>query len=84
MSDLGADLILNLSSSPYHKGKGQGRIAMLKRRARNYDAHIAYANLVGGQDELVFDGHSLVMDPKGHVIAEGRAFDEDMVLRIFP
>ncbi|QPJ66775.1 MAG: NAD+ synthase [Candidatus Nitrohelix vancouverensis] len=79
LSDLGADLILNLSSSPYHKGKGQGRIAMLKRRARNYDAHIAYANLVGGQDELVFDGHSLVMDPKGHVIAEGRAFDEDMV-----
>ena len=69
----GATLIVNLSASPYHAGKGSERERMLIQRARDNVAAFAFCNLVGGQDELVFDGHSLVIDHEGTVIARGPA-----------
>ena len=59
----GAELIANPSGSPYHRGKGREREEMFAERARAYGAHFAFCNLVGGQDELVFDGQSFVVDP---------------------
>jgi NAD+ synthase (glutamine-hydrolysing) len=59
-SHAGAELLINISASPYHMGKGQARERMLATRAADNTAFVAYCNLVGGQDELVFDGHSLV------------------------
>jgi len=82
-----ADILLNISSSPYFKGKGKARENMISQRARQYKAHIVYANLIGGQDELVFDGHSLVVAPDGTFIAKGNAFEEEMIyadLKIYP
>ena len=82
-----ADVLLNISSSPYFKGKGRSREEMIRERARQYKAHIVYANLIGGQDELVFDGHSLVVAPDGTFIAKGNAFEEEMIyadLKIHP
>ena len=61
----GAGVVLNLSMSPYHHGKGRQREEMLAERARAAGAWVCYANGVGGQDELVFDGHSVVFDPEG-------------------
>lgn len=75
----GVDVLLNISSSPYHKGKGEDREKMICSRARRYKSFIVYANLVGGQDELVFDGQSLVIDPRGKLIARGNSFVEEMV-----
>ena len=74
-----ADLLLNISSSPFHKGKGYVRRKMIQQRAQSYRSHIAYVNLVGGQDELVFDGQSLIVSPDGKVIAQGNSFEEEMV-----
>ena len=68
----GARLIANPSGSPYHRGKGREREEMFAERARAYGAHLAFCNLVGGQDELVFDGHSFVVDPDGEVARPGR------------
>jgi len=73
------DLLLNVSSSPFHKGKGQARKKMIQQRARSYKSHIAYVNLVGGQDELVFDGQSLVVAPDGKIIAQGNSFTEELI-----
>jgi NAD+ synthase (glutamine-hydrolysing) len=75
-----AHIILNISSSPYHAGKGNEREELLKRRALANDAYVAYVNLVGGQDELVFDGHSLVIGPDGVIMARGRQFREDLIV----
>src|SRR5207249_1270143 len=61
----GADLILNLNASPYHRGKKQFRETMLATRAADNVAIIAYTNAVGGQDELVFDGNAMVFDEQG-------------------
>lgn len=76
----GARLLINISASPYHRGKGISRERMLSTRASDNGAFVAYANLVGGQDELVFDGHSLVFGPDGELIARGRQFAEDCIL----
>ena len=65
----GAQLIANPSGSPYHRGKGREREEMFAARAREYGTHLAFCNLVGGQDELVFDGHSFVVDPSGKVLS---------------
>ncbi len=73
------DVLLNISSSPFHKGKGAVREQMLQERAKNYKAFIVYTNLIGGQDELVFDGHSLVVAPDGTLLAQGNAFEEEMI-----
>ena len=75
-----AQLIVNLSASPYHRGKGFEREELFKTRCRDYNCFIAFCNAVGGQDELVFDGHSLIMSPDGEVLARGRQFEEDLVI----
>jgi len=72
----GAKLILNINASPYHINKVKAREAMLKKRARSTRAHVVYVNLVGGQDELVFDGGSMAFDPKGNLIACARQYEE--------
>jgi NAD+ synthase (glutamine-hydrolysing) len=76
----GAELIANPSGSPYHRGKGREREEMFGARARAYGAHLAFCNLVGGQDELVFDGHSFVVDPAGRVIARAAQFEEELLV----
>ncbi len=76
----GASLIVNLSASPYHHGKGSQRERMLIQRARDNLCAVAFCNLVGGQDELVFDGHSLVIDHEGCVLARGPQFAEGLVV----
>jgi len=73
------DLLLNISSSPFHKGKGKTREKMIQQRARSYRSHIAYVNLVGGQDELVFDGQSLIAAPDGKIIIQGNSFTEELI-----
>ena len=76
----GASLIVNLSASPYHAGKGVQRERMIIQRARDNLCAVAFCNLVGGQDELVFDGHSLVVDHEGTVLARGPQFGEGLVI----
>ncbi len=75
----GAQVIVNLSSSPYHVGKVRSRQRMLATRAADNIAIVCYCNLVGGQDELVFDGASFVFDQEGELIARGKQFEEDLV-----
>ncbi len=77
---LGAELLLNISSSPYARGKGAARARMMATRAADNVAFVAYCNLVGGQDELVFDGRSLVYGPDGVLLARGPAFDESLIV----
>jgi NAD+ synthase (glutamine-hydrolysing) len=76
----GASLIVNASASPYHAGKGLERERMLIQRARDNLCAIAFCNMVGGQDELVFDGHSLVIDHEGTVLARAPQFEEALVV----
>ena len=78
--DGGAVVLVNLSGSPYHRGKGVERERMLAQRAADYGCFVAFCNAVGGQDELVFDGHSLVIDPAGQVVARGAQFEEDLLV----
>ena len=76
----GARLIVNISASPYHAGKGLERERLFAQRAREHGLHIAFCALVGGQDELVFDGHSFVLDPTGATIARAAQFEEDLLV----
>ncbi|MBS1870093.1 MAG: NAD+ synthase [Actinobacteria bacterium] len=76
----GATLLVNVSASPYHAGKGLERERMLAQRARDNLCAIAFCALVGGQDELVFDGHSLVLDHHGEVVARAAQFGEELLL----
>ncbi|MDP6646787.1 MAG: NAD+ synthase [Dehalococcoidales bacterium] len=76
----GAEVIINISSSPYHFGKGKLREKMLAARSSDNVAIVAYNNLVGGQDELVFDGNSLILDEKGQLVARGKQFAEDLIV----
>jgi NAD+ synthase (glutamine-hydrolysing) len=76
----GATLIVNISASPYHAGKGAERERMFAQRARDNLACIAFCGLVGGQDELVFDGHSCVVDHTGQTIARAAQFREELLL----
>ena len=76
----GAEVILNLSASPYHEGKAGERRRMISTRAADNLAIVCYVNLVGGQDEILFDGSSLILDEGGNVLAEGAAFAEDLVV----
>jgi NAD+ synthase (glutamine-hydrolysing) len=76
----GATLILNISASPYHAGKGAERELMFAQRARENIACVAFCGLVGGQDELVFDGHSCVIDHTGTTIARAAQFREELLV----
>ena len=76
----GARLIVNISASPYHAGKGLERERMFGRRAREDGVPIAFCGLVGGQDELLFDGHSFVVDHTGETLARAVQFEEDLLL----
>ena len=76
----GADLLANLSASPYHREKGQERESLFAARCRRQRCGLAFCNAVGGQDELVFDGHSLVIGPDGALIARGAQFEEEMLV----
>ena len=69
----GADVVVNINASPYSQGRRAERLRMLRQRAAEAGSAIAYCNLVGGQDELVFDGGSTVVDAAGEVLAAGRA-----------
>jgi len=76
----GAQLLVNLSASPFHVGKAEEREEMLVTRARDNACFLAFCNLVGGQDELVFDGHSVVLDDAGDVIARAPGFEEALLV----
>jgi NAD+ synthase (glutamine-hydrolysing) len=80
LSLAGAQLIVNLSASPFHVGKAEDREEMLVTRARDTSAYVAFCNLVGGQDELIFDGHSVVLDDAGEVVARAPGFEEDLLV----
>ncbi len=75
----GAQVLVNLSASPYHAGKGPERERMLVQRARDNLAAVVLCNCVGGQDELVFDGHSVALDQEGEVLARAPQFEEALL-----
>jgi NAD+ synthase (glutamine-hydrolysing) len=79
-AESGAKLIININASPYHIAKGRERDMMLRDRASETGAFVAYVNLVGGQDELVFDGQSLLVDPNGGLVTRGKQFEEDLII----
>src|ERR671911_1188689 len=76
----GAELLVNISASPYFVGKAEDREEMLVTRARDNSAYLAFCNLVGGQDELLFDGHSVVLDDEGEVLARAPGFEEALLV----
>jgi NAD+ synthase (glutamine-hydrolysing) len=76
----GAHLVVNSSASPYHRGKGTAREAMIAERARSNGAAFALCNTVGGQDELVFDGASVVIGPDGETLARAAQFEPELLL----
>ncbi len=80
MARMGAGLIFNVNASPYHMGKIYDRERIVRSRIRENRVWVAYTNLVGGQDELIFDGQSFVMDRSGTIRAGSRAFEEDLLV----
>jgi NAD+ synthase (glutamine-hydrolysing) len=76
----GAQLLVNISASPFHVGKEREREQMLATRARDNLCYVAFVNAVGGQDELVFDGHSVVLDDEGEVLARAPGFEEALLV----
>ena len=76
----GAELLVNLSASPFHVGKAEDREEMLVTRARDNSTFLAFCNGVGGQDELLFDGHSVVLDDEGEVLARAPGFEEALLV----
>ena len=76
----GAEVIVNINASPFHVGKSRLREQMLATRARENGVIVTYTNMVGGQDELIFDGNSLILDQSGNVIARGQAFREELLV----
>lgn len=80
----GAEIIININASPFHSEKWREREKMLAERAKNNSSYCVYINAVGGQDELVFDGHSMVLDPNGKIISRGRSFEEELLLLDIP
>ncbi len=76
----GARLLVNISASPFYAGKLEARKKLLRQRALETRSFICYVNIVGGQDELVFDGASLIYNPKGELLAEGKEFAEDFLV----
>ncbi len=77
------DIVINISASPFHFGKIDLRMRVLERCARHFSAAVAYCNLIGGQDELIFDGRSMFVDSAGRLISRAKAFNEDMIIADF-
>jgi NAD+ synthase (glutamine-hydrolysing) len=75
-----ADFIVNISSSPYHLEKWEERHDLIRGEALKYKKHVIYVNLVGGNDELIFDGRSVVFNPEGNMIVRAKDFEEDLLL----
>ncbi len=80
MAKLGAKLVLNINASPYHAGKNKERQGIIRSQAKKNNLNIVYANLIGGQDELVFDGQSMAVNEKGKVLCRAKAFVEDLLI----
>jgi NAD+ synthase (glutamine-hydrolysing) len=80
MAIAGADVVININASPYHRGKWHGRHRMLATRAADYGVAVAYVNMIGGQDELVFDGDSVIFDAAGELLVEARPFADDLLV----
>jgi len=80
LAERGANVIININASPFHRGMLETRLRILKRKAARLRVSIFYVNQVGGQDELVFDGESLAIDAKGRLIGVGKQFQEDLVI----
>ncbi len=76
----GAELIVNISASPFHLLRDREREEMFRTRARDNSAYVAFCNTVGGQDELIFDGHSLILDDEGTVLARAPGFEEALLV----
>jgi NAD+ synthase (glutamine-hydrolysing) len=76
----GADVIVNINASPFHRGKWRARHRMLATRASDHAVVLAYVNLVGGQDELVFDGNSVIFGAEGELLAEAPVFEEQLLV----
>lgn len=76
----GARVLINISSSPYDVHKFERRKKLLRTRVKQLKTFVCYLNLVGGQDELIFDGGSLILDPKGKIVVLGRQFEEDLIV----
>ncbi|MEM7095196.1 MAG: NAD+ synthase [Actinomycetota bacterium] len=83
LGDAGAQFILNINASPYYQGKPSVREALVRRRVEETGAPLAYCNLIGGQDELVFSGGSIVMAADGCLVAQGRFFEEQVLIADF-
>lgn len=79
LKSLGAEVLLNISASPWHLGKEELRFKMIQTISRTDHLPVVYCNMVGGNDELIFDGNSLVFDQSGNCIKQGRAFEEELV-----
>ena len=77
---LGAEVVVNINASPYSQGKVKRREELLKVRSRDNLISIAYVNMVGGQDELVFDGNSLILDAQGEILAKAESFEEELLI----
>jgi NAD+ synthase (glutamine-hydrolysing) len=76
----GAEMIINISASPFHDEQPKIRKTLIEKKVRETKIHFIYCNLVGAQDELIFDGNSVVYNGKGESIALGQPFSEDMVI----
>ncbi|MEM0326716.1 MAG: nitrilase-related carbon-nitrogen hydrolase, partial [Desulfurococcaceae archaeon] len=77
---LGAQILISINASPYAYGKFSFKENFLKARAEDNQAYVVYVNLVGGQDDLVFDGRSMVISPRGKIVARAKAFEEDLLI----
>lgn len=77
------DIIINISASPFHVGKIQQRQQILSKCAKHFNCVVAYCNLIGGQDELVFDGRSMIVDSSGQIVCQAKAFEEDILMADF-
>ena len=76
----GADLIVNISASPFHAGKATVRENLIAKRAKENNVPIIYTNLIGAQDDLIFDGRSYFFNKEGQILAQGKAFEEDFII----
>lgn len=80
LATAGAEVIVNINASPFHVGKSRTRERMLSTRARDNQVIVTYTNMIGGQDELVFDGCSLIVDQTGKIVGRGKPFEEELIV----